>query len=189
MILIGPDKYRRMPWKNGGGETIEIAISPPGASIDDFDWRISMATVTEPGAFSAFPGVDRTIAILSGEAMRLDIGGESVTLTPASVPFAFPADVDTFGTPLFGPITDLNIMTRRGRFSHAVTHETGAGESTIRAAGSPSLLLAKMPCSAAVGETVFAIQAGATLLIPDQASLSLTAAVAIDCYRIEILPA
>ena len=35
--------HRRMPWKNGRGETTEIAIWPPTAGLDGFDWRISMA--------------------------------------------------------------------------------------------------------------------------------------------------
>ena len=39
-ILRAPD-YRRMPWKNGGGETTEIAVFPAGAGLDDFDWRVS----------------------------------------------------------------------------------------------------------------------------------------------------
>ena len=42
--------YRRMPWKNGGGETIEMMVSPAGASFDTFDWRVSMAYVGEPAA-------------------------------------------------------------------------------------------------------------------------------------------
>ncbi|WP_442165592.1 HutD family protein, partial [Rhizobium leguminosarum] len=41
--------HKRMPWKNGKGETVEIAVFPPGASINDFDWSISMATVAEDG--------------------------------------------------------------------------------------------------------------------------------------------
>ena len=49
------------PWKNGGGCTTEIAIAPPGASLDAFEWRISLATIAASGPFSAFPGVDRTL--------------------------------------------------------------------------------------------------------------------------------
>lgn len=48
--------YKRMPWKNGGGETVEIAIFPADASVETFEWRISMATVANDGPFSIFPG-------------------------------------------------------------------------------------------------------------------------------------
>ncbi|MDP1908248.1 MAG: HutD family protein, partial [Hyphomicrobium sp.] len=43
MRILRAKDYRRMPWKNGGGETTEIAISPEGAALDSFDWRVSMA--------------------------------------------------------------------------------------------------------------------------------------------------
>ena len=51
------------PWKNGGGETAEIAVSPAGAGFDDFDWRISTAIVAQSGPFSGFPGVDRVLTL------------------------------------------------------------------------------------------------------------------------------
>ena len=48
MKILRSNDYRRMPWKNGGGETVEIAVSPERAPLSDFDWRISMATATSP---------------------------------------------------------------------------------------------------------------------------------------------
>ena len=33
------------PWKNGLGQTRELACWPPGAGLDDFEWRVSVATV------------------------------------------------------------------------------------------------------------------------------------------------
>ncbi len=68
MRMIRSSDYRRMPWKNGGGETVEIAIAPAGASLDAFDWRISMACVASSGPFSRLPGIDRTLAVLAGPA-------------------------------------------------------------------------------------------------------------------------
>ena len=47
------------PWKNGGGATRELACWPPGAGIDAFDWRVSVASVAASGPFLAYPGVDR----------------------------------------------------------------------------------------------------------------------------------
>jgi environmental stress-induced protein Ves len=69
MRKLAPPSYRTMPWKNGGGTTIEIARSPEppeGAGLDDLDWRVSMARVDGPGPFSRFEGVDRTLAVLDG---------------------------------------------------------------------------------------------------------------------------
>ena len=60
-----------VPWKNGGGSTRELACWPPGAGMDSFAWRVSVATIARPGPFSAFPGVDRQIMLLEGDGVRL----------------------------------------------------------------------------------------------------------------------
>ncbi|CDZ42175.1 HutD family protein [Neorhizobium galegae] len=124
MKILRASDYKRMPWKNGGGETVEIAVHPAGTSIEDFDWRISMASVASDGPFSSFPDVDRTLAILSGDGIDLTVDGDtSVTLTRSSEPYPFAADRPVFATLVNGVTTDLNVMTRRGRFSHRVIRQ------------------------------------------------------------------
>ena len=124
MRILRAGNYRRMRWKNGGGETTEVALFPENARLDDFDWRVSMARVESAGLFSLFPGVDRTLSILEGEGIVLDIEGRSVTLTEGSEPYRFAADVAAHAGLVGGPVTDLNVMTRRGRHAHRVTrHE------------------------------------------------------------------
>ncbi|KQV65111.1 HutD family protein [Rhizobium sp. Root1220] len=119
--VLRASTYRRMPWKNGGGETVEIAISPEGAALSEFDWRISMATVATDGPFSIFPGIDRTLSIIKGDGMSLAIAGRPpVLLTQENHPLAFPADVAVSATLASGPITDLNVMTRRAGLRHDV---------------------------------------------------------------------
>jgi hypothetical protein len=106
---------RSTPWKNGGGVTQEIAAYPPGAGLDEFDWRISTARVESDGPFSRFEGVDRVLTILEG-ALELRLGdGAPVVLTDASDPFAFPGDAPCSGAPRDGAVVDLNVMVRRGR--------------------------------------------------------------------------
>ncbi|WP_042119823.1 HutD/Ves family protein [Rhizobium etli] len=119
-ILLAGD-HKRMPWKNGKGETVEIAVFPSGASIEDFDWRISMAAVAEDGPFSIFPGIDRTLAVLDGNGMMLEIDGRApALLTTESAPLAFPADIPVTARLADGAITDLNVMTRRGGLTHSL---------------------------------------------------------------------
>ena len=60
-----------MPWKNGGGSTQELACWPPGADMNSFEWRVSLATVDRPGPFSAFPAIDRQIMLLGGDGLHL----------------------------------------------------------------------------------------------------------------------
>lgn len=144
MRILRAETYRRMPWKNGGGETAEIAVSPEGAGLDDFDWRISMARVEAGGLFSMFLGVDRTLSILEGEGMVLDIEGRKpVMLTGASAPYSFPADVITSAELIDGPITDLNVMTRRGRYGHKVGGHQVEGSLEIDLVGEQTLLFCR----------------------------------------------
>jgi environmental stress-induced protein Ves len=120
-----------MPWKNGGGTTTEIARSPESSSLDDFDWRISMARVAASGPFSRFAGVDRSIAILEGDGIVLAIDGrETARLDPCSTPFTFRGDPDVSGILVGGPIEDLNVMTRRGRFHHVLRRLDLTGSET-----------------------------------------------------------
>jgi environmental stress-induced protein Ves len=122
MRILRAADYKRMPWKNGGGETVEIGVFPPEAGLDDFAWRVSMASVAADGPFSIFPDINRTLSILSGAGMELTIEGQSapVLLDRAAPPHAFPADVPTHARLIDGPITDLNVMTRRDRYAHGV---------------------------------------------------------------------
>ncbi|RUU10282.1 HutD family protein, partial [Mesorhizobium sp. M7A.T.Ca.TU.009.01.3.2] len=79
MRILRAAEYRSMPWKNGGGVTTEIAVSPSGAGLDDFDWRVSMARVELSGPFSQFAGIDRTLAVLEGEGIVLEIASHPPT--------------------------------------------------------------------------------------------------------------
>ncbi|MBP1849224.1 HutD/Ves family protein [Rhizobium halophytocola] len=141
MRILRAGDYKTMPWKNGGGETTEVLASPPGASLNDFDWRVSMATVAADGPFSSFPGIDRTLSILDGAGMTLSIGdGAPVTLETTSPPLTFAADAPTTAWLVDGPIRDLNVMSRRGRVAHAV--ERQKAPAVLPPRGTVRLLLA-----------------------------------------------
>ena len=121
MRILRAADHKRMPWKNGGGETTEIAVFPEHAGLSDFDWRVSMARVDGHGPFSSFPGIDRTLAILEGAGIVLSVeGGEPVRLTLDSDPHAFPADIGTSAQLIAGTVIDFNVMSRRGKIRHKV---------------------------------------------------------------------
>lgn len=141
MRILRADGYRRMSWKNGGGETAEIAVYPQDAALNGFGWRVSMATVASDGPFSAFPEVDRTLAVLDGEGIALEVEGSGETiLTPVDPPFSFRGDAATSGRLVGGPITDLNVMTRRGRYGHRVTRHAVGGTMRVMCAASVAML-------------------------------------------------
>lgn len=110
------DQLPVTPWKNGGGATREILCLPPGAGMDNFDWRVSIATISQAGPFSAFPGVDRVIMLLDGPGVRLRATGIDHRLDVPGQPFAFSGDLDLGCELLGGPSTDFNVMSRRHRW-------------------------------------------------------------------------
>jgi uncharacterized protein len=105
------------PWKNGAGTTREIAAEPAGPGTADFDWRLSLAEVDHDAPFSAFPGVDRCIVLLSGAGMALQPEGGSPAhaLRPLQ-PWSFPGERAIEARLAAGPCSDFNVMTRRGRW-------------------------------------------------------------------------
>ena len=114
-----------MPWKNGGGETREILVSPPGATLDTLHWRVSLATVASDGPFSVFAGVQRTLCVIRGAGIRLQVGdAPPAALLENSTPYSFDGEAPTSATLIDGSIVDLNVMTRRGRWRHAVKRVT-----------------------------------------------------------------
>ena len=121
------------PWKNGLGRTRELAVQPPGAGMDDFLWRVSVAEVDSAAPFSAFPGIDRTIVLLDGEgfSMALD-DGRTHALTEPFAPFAFAGEAQVVVTLAGGPTRDFNLMVRRGRIRGRVEVWRGAADAVLR---------------------------------------------------------
>lgn len=128
----------KTPWKNGGGTTCPVASAPGIAR--EFGWRLSLADVSMAGAFSCFPGISRLMGIIQGQ-LYLEVEGlPSVTLNPEGPAFAFPGDAPTHGTPLNGPVQDINLMFDPECFSakldyapHGIKREASAVSHLILA--------------------------------------------------------
>jgi environmental stress-induced protein Ves len=148
--IIHPHDFKRLPWKNGKGETIELAINE-GGSLADFDWRISMASVTEDGPFSDFSGYQRHLLLLEGTGIELThLDGTSInntinnsinngenkvghqarhdlqTLetqildTPLGIA-AFDGALATSGKLIAGPIRDFNLIVKADKYHSQVS--------------------------------------------------------------------
>ncbi|GAB3457005.1 HutD family protein [Massilia terrae] len=106
-------------WKNGGGSTTEIAIAPLDAGFDEFEWRVSLATIAADGAFSQFPGVDRTLVLVDGHGATLDIDDDEQVTVSADEPVQRFAGESRVQAKLHrGATTDFNVMTRRDICHH-----------------------------------------------------------------------
>ena len=110
--IIRVDEVPAVPWRNGGGVTRELLAWP-----DPRNWllRVSVADIGASGPFSAFPGVDRWFAVLSGDGVRLEtMGAPAVELTTAQHALhAFRGDPTTHCTALGATTRDFNLMAQR----------------------------------------------------------------------------
>lgn len=142
--IVRAENHREMPWRNGGGVTTEIAVYPPGASMENFEWRVSLATMAGAGPFSAFPGVDRLLTVVDGRGVRLQIGGgPPVTCTRASEPLQFGGDLPVEARTVDGIVTILNIMVRRGRCRASLDRHIAAEIQELPLSAPISLVLCR----------------------------------------------
>lgn len=164
--VLSPADFRRMPWKNGGGTTTEIAAFPPGAGLESFAWRVSMADVDRDGPFSIFSGVDRTLVLLEGRGIRLTGDGEPVDLRATFEPIDFSGDLDLMCTLVAGPIRDFNLLVRRGK---------ARGNVVVRREGGEAIAPAHTHvCYAAVGASECLVAGHPPLALPEAHALLVT---------------
>ncbi|WP_406841848.1 HutD family protein (plasmid) [Streptomyces sp. AHU1] len=114
MEIFRSNERTTAAWKNGGGITREVAVGPPGAGIDNFTWRVSLADVSRSGPFSIFNGIDRTITLVDGPGMKLVVDGVPHEIYPYE-PFTFSGDAVAECILPGSPIVDFNVMVRRSR--------------------------------------------------------------------------
>jgi environmental stress-induced protein Ves len=121
--IIRPDQWRGMQWRNGRGFTHEVLVVGRGQSPDpEFLWRVSVATISADGPFSTYPGYDRTITLLDGAGMTLDISERGrVVIDEQHHPFSFSGDWHVQAALLAGPTRDLNIISDRSKVSQETT--------------------------------------------------------------------
>ena len=163
--FLAHECLRAAPWKNGGGSTTEIAISPPDAGFDDFDWRISLATIMADGPFSSFPGIDRSLMLVDGDSVQLTLDGtRKVTLSAAQPMLWFPGEA-AVEAQVKGTTTDFNVMTRRDRCRHQLEKITAPGKLARRSATTLLFVAGEGHVLARGGEQQFALGRHDALLL------------------------
>lgn len=123
VICLTPADARAVPWKNGRGTTRELALWPADASFErlEFDWRIALAPVDEPGPFSSFPGFERILVVTEGAGFVLAHGAEAPRARVRRMePHRFAGDWPTEAELPHGPVTDFNVMVRPERVRASV---------------------------------------------------------------------
>ena len=124
--IIQPTQFKTVPWKNGQGETIEMAINP-GGSLDNFDWRLSMASVVEDGVFSNFTGYTRNLILIGGDGINLQHNDNKIDRLTQLLDLAtFDGGNKTVGNLHTNEITDFNVITQTSAFNSKVNCQRSA---------------------------------------------------------------
>jgi environmental stress-induced protein Ves len=127
--IIPANEYRRVRWKNGLGWTREIARIP---DTDDWDWRLSIAEIERDAEFSAFPGVERELVLLSGNGVRLVFDdGEARELRPPHDRLRFAGERKLRGELVDGTTHDFNLMWKRERLDAQLWHRPLVGTMVL----------------------------------------------------------
>lgn len=108
-VLTAAEDYRKMPWKNGLGSTLEVARSQ-GEGLENFEWRISIADVKNAGSFSHFPNKQRVLGVLEGRGLALKIDGRDPINILEKQFIAFHGEQDVHAELLENEIRDFNLI-------------------------------------------------------------------------------
>ena len=161
-----------MPWKNGGGSTTEILVWPPEADLASFAWRISLATIATPGPFSSFPGIDRSLSLVSGAGVDLQVeDGELQQIQlrlddqmQGQQTHQFRGEAKVHASLVDGTTIDFNVMTRRNLCHHTFERFALQGEKTWQHSAQYSLLFV----AAAAPEAFLTCRTGAGASMREQ---------------------
>lgn len=116
MTIIPRGRQPIVPWRNGGGTTRIVAVDPADATGEQpFRWRVSIATIEQDGPFSEFPGIERTLWLLSGKGLTLDLEIKEIVLDTLLAAATFSGDAKVTARLHDGPTEDLNVMSDRQR--------------------------------------------------------------------------
>ncbi|MFV0434894.1 MAG: HutD family protein [Leucobacter sp.] len=115
-------RYRRFaelegtPWANGLGVTTEIVSVSESARLlerlglsTDTGWRLSVATLDQPAAFSKLPGLNRTFMPIGGDVVLAVDGVEHHIRS--GTPHSFSGDAETELRVLSEPCRAVNFMS------------------------------------------------------------------------------
>ncbi|MCD9005256.1 HutD family protein [Luteimonas sp. XNQY3] len=118
-------------WRNGQGWTREIHAEA-GVDSEEWRWRLSIADIDRPAAFSRFEGVDRELMLLSGDGLTLRLeDGQVADLQPPHARLRFAGSRALHGEPAGPGVSALNLMWRAGCVDASVWHRPLLGTMVV----------------------------------------------------------
>lgn len=106
IALLDPSHYRRTPWKNGGGTTIDIAESGDV-------WRFGRTPITTAGPFSDYTGFDRLQVLVAGRGLVLETPDGEIDVRTPFKPVRFRGETPIMSRLEAGPVEVVNLIAAR----------------------------------------------------------------------------
>lgn len=122
---LDPDRYRRIPWKNGRGEMVVIA----GDGDDNWQnvgWHFGRTAIIEEGPFSDYTGFERLQVVIKGRGLVLVAPDHEIDLRLPMIPRRYDGGIPVRTRLEAGPVEVVNLIAVRSRFDIDLTR-IGAG--------------------------------------------------------------
>lgn len=139
------------PWPNGNGSSMQVAISPLDATIENFDWRVSIAIIDSESPFSRMDGVRRWLMPLSPKGMTLRVEGEKTRLASREA-FAFNGKATVRAIDVRESSLDLNLMVRGLRSEGSLLALVTKDKTAIATGDDESVIVVVLEGSPAYGD-------------------------------------
>jgi environmental stress-induced protein Ves len=166
MTPLPQQDFRRTPWKNGGGVTIDIA-GAYGTGAEDGSWagtiwRFGRTAITVPAPFSDLTGYERMQLVIEGSGLVLEAPDGEIDLRVALRPVRYDGGIPLVSRLETGPVEVINLIAERAlcEIDLAVPGADGAHKLT---AGAHVLYAPRNSVSGSNGGVSFKIAAGDAL--------------------------
>jgi environmental stress-induced protein Ves len=114
---LAPSTYRRTPWKNGGGVTIDIAwASRAGCETGGWSgmlWRFGRTAIQTEAPFSDLGGFDRLQMVVAGRGLVLQTPTSEIDLREPLVAVRFAGETPIVSRLEAGPVEVVNLIADR----------------------------------------------------------------------------
>ena len=175
LTALDPAGYRHMPWKNGGGVTVDIAVAMlPGFAAGSWEgivWRFSRTAIVTPGAFSDLSGYDRELALVSGQGLVLETAAGEIDVRQPFRPVRFAGETSIVSRLEAGPVEVVNLIGDRTRVSINLSCLADSAEIACPA-GVHIVYAATGSCELSINGETCAVAAGHALRIDAGTSFS-----------------
>jgi environmental stress-induced protein Ves len=106
IVELTPSQYGRLPWKNGGGVTVDIAWQ------GDL-WRFGRTPIVAAGPFSDYGGFDRCQVLVAGRGLVLDTPEGEIDVRVPFKPVRFAGETRIVTRLEAGPVEVVNLIGDR----------------------------------------------------------------------------